>query len=287
MGYRNAGTIAGSVRSVVDQDSTMPFEVVVVTSGGDESGSVVAAAWPDLPLHDSAERLLPGGARNVGVRMARGRYVAFLAADCRAEPGWVDARIRAHATGHRVVAGAVGATWPDRPWAWAALYLGYRDRLPTSRPAGPVEFPSPAMHGLSYERALLQELGGFDETMRTGEDTDMARRLGARGIPAWFEPGASIAHHGPVGTWALATDQYRRGSRYVRDTNTAPPGDGRSARLLVIEAGRTARSIRATLGAGWRHDRRRAVAAAPWVVLGAVALRFGRFEAFAESRQVR
>ena len=62
MGYRDASTIERAVRSVVEQDTVVPFEVVVVTSGGDESEAVVRRSFPDLNVIASPTRLLPGGA---------------------------------------------------------------------------------------------------------------------------------------------------------------------------------------------------------------------------------
>src|SRR5205807_246568 len=69
MGYRNEATILRSIRSVVDQSSDDPFEIVVVTSGGDHSADLVAQAFPHLSVVDSSSRLFPGGARNAGIRM--------------------------------------------------------------------------------------------------------------------------------------------------------------------------------------------------------------------------
>ena len=78
MGYRNEDSIEASVRSLIDQESSEPFEVIVVTSGGDSSASIIKERFPDVRVYDSPERLMPGGARNVGVAWQALRSSAFL-----------------------------------------------------------------------------------------------------------------------------------------------------------------------------------------------------------------
>ncbi len=279
MGYRNEATIAASIASVIDQVADEPAEVIVVTSGGDRSGNVVRSAFPAIELLEAPERLMPGGARNAGVADSAGEFVAFLAADCVAAPGWLDARLRAHRAGYAAVAGAVANAGPDRPWARAALFLGYRQRLPMG--AGhEVAWPHPAAHSLSYSRDLLEEVGSFDPRISIGEDTEMARILAERGVAVWFEPRATIGHHGPISTRALIRDQYRRGAQYVEQNRIDRPGSGTAASILAVEAARWWRAVRGSTAAGIRYDGWRAVVAVPWILLGAAALRFGRFRAF-------
>ncbi len=286
MGFQNEDTIADSIRSVLAQEADAQFEVVVITSGGDRSGDLVRDLFPDLPLVESPRRLMPGGARNEGVRISKGEFVAFLAADCLAGPGWVNARIRAHQAGHRATAGAMTNARPDRPWAWASLYLNYRERLST-RPAGVVAWPDPTAHSLSIERSLLDELAGFEDRLRIGEDTAVARRLAERGVPVWFEPQAVAAHVGPASTAEFLREQYQRGARFARENAVAPPGGGSRRRLLAFETVRFTRAVRSSMRAGWRHDRRRALLAFPWMVAGALALRLGRSRAFSEFHRNR
>lgn len=121
MGYRNAGTIVAAVRSVLSQDADEPFEVCVVTSGGDASASRLRAAFPGVPVLESPVRLLPGGARNAGIARTAAPLVSFLAADCEARPGWVAGRLRAHRSGHRAVAAAMASAAARRPAALASI----------------------------------------------------------------------------------------------------------------------------------------------------------------------
>ncbi|MDP8930563.1 MAG: glycosyltransferase [Actinomycetota bacterium] len=271
MGYRNAATIVDSVRSVVSQDAPEAFEVIVVTSGGDDSAALVRERFPTLPLVESPVRLLPGGARNAGVERAAGEFVAFLAADCLAEPGWVAARLARHREGYLAVASAVIAAGHG-PAAQASVLVLFPSRL-DGRPAGVVVQPDAAAHGLSYAASLLAELGPFDDRLRIGEDTAMARRLGDQGIDIWFEPAVRTAHVTPRGTVALLRDQYRRGVRAARATGTSD----RQPELHVPRAlvARTVFTLRRSY-ANSRSARGRLVLLAPWVVTGILTNEAGR-----------
>jgi GT2 family glycosyltransferase len=219
MGYQNRDTIVAAVQSLIEQSSPDPYEVVVVVSGDDRSGEVVRRHFPDLHVIESSVRLLPGAARNVGVANTRARVVAFLAADCVAEPGWIEARLGAHRAGHPIVASAMTHGGPDRPWAWASFFDLFSGRL-VGRPAGIVRPPDPAAHGLSYDREVLDRLGSFDDRARAGEDTVAAHRADALGFRVWFEPNVRTAHRAPSSTSELIRDQYRRGARRARAQGT-------------------------------------------------------------------
>ena len=278
MGYQNEATIVAAVASLLDQAAPEPFEVVVVTSGGDDSAAAVAALADDVTVVDSAERLLPGGTRNAGVAATRGEIVAFLAADCLAEPGWVAARLAAHRSGHPVVAGAMTCALPAGLSAWASHFTLFGHRLPGIGPRE-ISHPDPATHGLSFERAILERIGPFDSDLLIGEDTDAARRLAASNIPVWFDPGARTAHRGPRDTRALLADQRRRtrisarakGASLVPISPTQAVWRYPSACLLG-----TGRTVRVAWRNG-RGDRLRLLLCLPWIALARAAGQAGTY----------
>lgn len=81
--------IAGAVRSALDQ-SLATIEVIVVDDASPDDTVEAAAkagdADPRLRIVRLSRNLGPGGARNVGFAMARGRFVAILDADDRMQP---------------------------------------------------------------------------------------------------------------------------------------------------------------------------------------------------------
>jgi glycosyltransferase involved in cell wall biosynthesis len=271
MAYRNERTIVDAVHSVLSQETAESIEVIVVTSGRDDASKLVRDAFPDVAVVESPRRLLPGATRNAGLAAASGQIVAFLAADCRAEPGWLVRRLADHRGGHPAVASAITHAGPSRPWAWGSYYLLYHERLP-GRPAGVVSPPDPAVHSLSFDRALLDRIGPFDESLRIGEDTDVAQRLADLGVEIWFDPAIHTAHLEATSFWFLVRDHFRRGARRYRSLVLA--GRRRPSRSLTRVLGgnvlRFARRTPRTLATCWRYapgdERWRVTLSLPFVI---------------------
>jgi len=274
--YRNEDTVVRAVASLVDQDFDEPYEVIVATSGGDRTADVVRQAHPQVRVVESSVRLMPGGARNLGMEVARGEIVAFLEGDCVARPGWIRNRVAAHRAGHGAVASAVAVANPQRLAARVTAYLCYDNRL-----EGASEGPAgiPRSYGLSFTRELLDRAGPFDEALRVNEDSLMARRLDAMGVEVWFDPSVCIEHTGPERLREVWRDQAARGRRQARtELVSVPPGSWRtkleSRSVVLALALRTARhaAVRGRFLAknlqSCAPDRRDLLASVPWIVAG-------------------
>jgi len=193
-----------AVRSLLAQDP--PVEIVVVNSGSGGMATKLRAAGIDVPVIESEERLYAGGARNLGIAATRAPYVGFLAADCRAAPGWSRHRLDAHRAGAAAVASAVIPSHPRNPFAWASHLALFRRRLPR------IAVKNAALYGASYDRALFAEYGLFRAELRVGEDTEFHQRLRAEHAPQWV-PKVQAIHTSPTTLSALVRDQYGRGVR--------------------------------------------------------------------------
>lgn len=201
--------LAEAVDSVLSQEPRP--EVVVVNSGGGDARGALAAGGIDVPVVEHAERVMPGAARNLGVAATRAPLVAFLAADCLAEPGWVASRLAAHARGAQAVGSLLTNAYPDNRSAAAAALLLHHRRMAHAPPHH--RLPN---FGLSFERALLDRIGPFREDLRTGEDDEICGRIVEAGARIVLDPGVQTAHRNPRHPSALLRDQYRRGVRRAR-----------------------------------------------------------------------
>jgi peptidoglycan/xylan/chitin deacetylase (PgdA/CDA1 family)/GT2 family glycosyltransferase len=283
--YRNENTILRSVSSLVQQDFDEPFEVIVATSGGDRTAELVRQNFPDVRVVESPVRMMPGGARNLGMDLACGEITAFLEADCIARRDWIKNRVAAHRAGHAAVASAVAVANPHRSAARATAYLCYENRLEQS-PAGVAELPR--SYGLSFTRELLNRAGPFDEDRRIEEDDLMAERLLELGVRAWFEPSVCIEHVGPTRLIDLLKEQAWRGRRQARsDILTRSAGlfrlkvESKSGLLALSLAMRTVRHglvrtrfLRKNLLL-CAPDRHELVVTFPWILLGLIANTLG------------
>lgn len=199
--------IERAVRSVVEQECPVPFEVIVVTSGTDRTASIVRERFPPVRLVELPEPALPGEARNAGLRIARGEYVSFPGSHVELPPGSLAARIRAHQRGYGMVEGTT-LNGTRTLAGWATYFLGCSTRLP-GRPSEELEDPPRAC---SYARRLLLEVGGFREDLRAGEDTVVNLELAGRGYAAYHAQDVTVIHHSPCrDVPTLLRHHFRRG----------------------------------------------------------------------------
>ena len=200
-------SISRAVAAAVGQELAQPFEVIVVTSGTDRTAAIVRERFPEVTVVELDHPALPGEARNAGLRLARGRYVTFPGSHIELAPGSLAARLAAHEQGWPMVADTMLNGTPT-PAGWASYFLDHASFLP-ARPSYPFTGPPPRC---SYRRELLDEVGGFPEDRRTGEDSVVNEELHARGYGAYREQLAAARHHSPCRTPSqLVAHHFQRG----------------------------------------------------------------------------
>lgn len=265
LSLRSERGLADAVGSLVQQSEAC--EIVVVNSGGGDATGRLRAEGLDVPVLEEAEPLFPGAVRNLGIRGTQARYVAFLAADCMAQPGWVGARLREHRAGAAAVAGVLTNACPESRSACATFLLLHHRMGPHTPPS------VRRLYGLSYDRALFDRFGTFREDLPGGEDTEFNARFGTR-VPIVWTADVRTAHRNPTHSLAFLRDQYARGRR--RAGVASRLGHRPQGAALAFEA---LGNVRASLAYAWStpdpSERRRLLRAAPLLPLGAMSYAAG------------
>ena len=194
-----------AVRSILEQDE--PCEIIVVNSKGGDAAGLLERNGFNVKVVETASLLFPGGARNRGIAGAQTPYVAFLACDCEATPGWARERLKVHRAGHSAVASAMMHDRPLHPVAWADQLLLFPQRLPHLPQDRVILF------GVSFAHDIFARYGLFNEALRTGEDSEFLERLAANDKPVWA-PHVITLHRNNTNLLGLLRDQYRRGHRF-------------------------------------------------------------------------
>jgi glycosyltransferase involved in cell wall biosynthesis len=221
LSYRDQSGLVDAVRSLLAQDQ--PLEIIVVNSGGGTPEATLRDAGVEVRVSDRAERLLVGAARNLGIDATRAPYIAFLAADCVAQPGWARGRLREHRAGAWAVSAAIINPAEDNLAAWAAHIIDGARRMPGTPAEHRIDY------GVSYERSLFGRFGRFREDLPVKEDTEFNTRLVPL-VPIRWAPDVRAAHRYPVTTQGLVRDQFARGRR---DAQVIRRMDGRARNRKV------------------------------------------------------
>lgn len=230
---------------IADLISTLSAEgPVIVVDDGSSDGSAERAAAAGARVLRTAGRGGPAGARNTGLRAARTELVAFVDADCMVAPGWRRGLAALLAADPKLALVA-----PRVRSAPGNSAIARYERLASPLDLGPDASKVGLDSRVSYlpaaalvaSRDALLELGGFDESMRFGEDVDLVWRLLAAGYGARYAPAREVLHRPRPDARALAAQRAGYGGSAVplaarHGTAVAPLRIGRHAGAIWFVA---------------------------------------------------
>ena len=181
--YQAAQYIAATLDSVLAQTFTS-YEIIVVNDGSPDSQQLeaVLAPYRGRIIYASQENQGPAGARNTGIRMARGEYVALLDADDLWDPDHLATQLAVLQTDPSI----------DMVYADARIFGGVpedgRTVMEFCPSEGEVTFESLVTRRCTVHicvslvrRQTLLDAGLFDPAFRGTEDIDMWLRIARRG----------------------------------------------------------------------------------------------------------
>jgi len=171
--------LGGCLDSVVAEAGGRFHEIIVIDNASTDATAAVAAERPGVRVvHEPTKGLL--AARQRGYAEATGEYVAYLDADTRMPPGWLD-RVERTFTRRPDAVSLSGPAryWDARPWQRLALAGAWWLAAPPA-----YWLVGYMLYGAHFvvRRSALDAIGGFDQSVDFyGEDTDLARRLSGHG----------------------------------------------------------------------------------------------------------
>jgi GT2 family glycosyltransferase len=193
--YNSSDCIAAAVESVLRQTFSN-YEVIVINDGSTDSTSLEAALQPYLSRirYLRQENGGPSAARNLGIRQARGRYVALLDSDDVWLPDHLSRQIE-----HLNRDANLGLVYSNNMQFRDGQAIGKAfDTVPQT---GPVTLDSLLAEqctvntsSVVVSREAVLNAGLFNETLHRCEDFDLWLRLASQGVRMTYDPEVQVLH---------------------------------------------------------------------------------------------
>jgi GT2 family glycosyltransferase len=143
----------------------------------------------------------PGKGRNIGVKLSKGKFIAFTDADCIVSKNWLQELITYLKKGNNVVGGPNIIKHFKFSKVTNAIdkvlgtFLGSSGAPQFLKIEKITEVYGIPACNLSLTRKTFDKLNGFNEELRYNEDTDLCYRLTEEGCKIIYNPKAIVDHY--------------------------------------------------------------------------------------------
>jgi glycosyltransferase involved in cell wall biosynthesis len=173
--YNEEAQIGACLDSIIKHAGGKLHEIIVVDNASTDRTADIARTWPGVRVTSEPERG-PTRARDAGNKVATGDLIAYVDADTRVPPGWVDKIFAEFAANPSMVSLSGPAHYFDAsPLERMLLSLSWWIAAPLMyRLTGYMIYGA----NVVIRKDILDKVGGFNRTIDFyGDETELARRL--------------------------------------------------------------------------------------------------------------
>lgn len=162
------------------------FEIIVVDNGSTDRSSEISRASADKVIERPGVKV--GAVRNIGASEAKGENLVFIDADCTLDKDWLKRAFGLLTSQRMSVFGGgcslpPGAKWIEKFWLLEGVD---GNTLPKDLIGCSIAIP----------RDVFISVGGFDESMSSGEDSELSNRLKTGGYEVTLTRDLNVVHWG-------------------------------------------------------------------------------------------
>jgi glycosyltransferase involved in cell wall biosynthesis len=173
--YNRCWILKEAIDSVLSQEYT-DFEIIVVDDGSNDATAALLSAYGDQITTIYQENRGVSAARNTGILMAKGKYLAFLDSDDM----WLPEKLSCQVDFFQSHAEAV-ICQTDEIWIRNGVRVNPKNRH--KKPSGMIFEPSLQLclvspSAVMIKKSLFDAVGLFNETFPACEDYDLWLRIG-------------------------------------------------------------------------------------------------------------
>tara|TARA_B100000519_G_scaffold83056_4_gene71810 strand:- start:801 stop:1841 length:1041 start_codon:yes stop_codon:yes gene_type:complete len=208
-----AGYLEAAVASILAQDYAGEVEIVLALGPSTDGTDAIVER---LIAADTRIRSVPNPGMDIPIGLNRAiaasRFPIVIRVDAHTElaPGYTRRGVETlERTGAASLGGVMIAT--GRPGFQAAVARAYNSPFGLGGGAyhgdRAVEGPAESAYMGIFRRELFDQVGGFDESLRRGEDWELNFRLRQAGLLVWLDPKLRVSYW-PRSTWARLARQF-------------------------------------------------------------------------------
>lgn len=190
--FNSEKTIRRCLNALMEQNTSIPYDVTVVDSSVDETPRIVEREFPAVRLIHLEKRTFAGAARNIGVRATRAPFCLMIDSDCIARNDLIETMIARHRQqDYAAVGGSLGNGTPKSLSGWTGYLLEFKEFIPAA-PRREVDTVPTA--NVTYRREALERHGYFDDDMWLAEDILFNWKMRGAGERILFDPSIEVTH---------------------------------------------------------------------------------------------
>lgn len=176
------------------------FEIIVLDDESGDRTAEICATYPTVKLI-RLKKQGPSAARNFGIGIAGGTYIAFTDGDCVIEPNWLT-ELESCFTCDDIAGAGGDQKSPDGETPFGRLVqdflkaIGFMtDYIKNDGDLKETDH-NPSCNSM-YRKSVLLEVGGFDPDLWPGEDVELDLKVRRLGYKLIYNPKACVGHYRP------------------------------------------------------------------------------------------